>query len=190
MNILKERIRQATHDTSRGILQVDSFLNHQVDPDLIQAIGTEFARRLQSSRPTKILTVETGGIAPALATALTLHIPLIIARKRRAEGMPRELLQESTLSQTRNRPIDLLVSPQFLGAQDRIIIIDDFLTHAQVMLALSRLVAAGGAQLVGIGVVIEKALEGGRDALASLQVPVEALVRIGKINPDGIEFLD
>lgn len=190
MRLIQERIRQASHDTSHGIIQVDSFLNHQVDPVLIQAIGDEFAHRLRETQPTKILTVETGGIAPALVAALTLHLPLIIARKRRATGMPRELLQESTLSQTKNRPIDLFVSPQYLGPQDRVVIIDDFLTHAQVMLALCRLVVSGGAQVVGIGVVIEKALEGGREALASLDVPIEALIRIGKIETNTIEFLD
>jgi xanthine phosphoribosyltransferase len=190
MKSLEQRILLTSHDLGRGIIKVDSFLNHQVDPELIREIGTEFARRLSPTQPTKILTVETGGIAPALATALTLNLPLIIARKRRAAGMPRELLQESTLSQTRGQAIDLFVSPEFLTPEDRIVVIDDFLTNAQVMLALTRLVKSGGAQVVGIGVVIEKAHEGGREALASLAVPVEALVRIGKINQSGIEFLE
>lgn len=190
MKLIQDRIRQASHDTSRGIIQVDSFLNHQVDPTLIQAIGDEFVHRLRETQPTKILTVETGGIAPALVTALALNLPLLIARKRRATGMPRELLQQSTLSQTKNRPIDLFVSPQYLTPQDRVVIIDDFLTHAQVMLALCRLAETGGAQVVGIGIVIEKALDGGREALAALNVPVVALVRIGKITADNIEFLD
>lgn len=190
MKSLEQRIRLSSHDLGRGIIKVDSFLNHQVDPGLIREIGTEFARRLASTEPTKILTVETGGIAPALVTALTLNIPLIIARKRRAAGMPRELLQESTLSQTRSQAIDLFVSPEFLASGDRIVIIDDFLTNAQVIIALTRLVKSGGAQLVGIGAVIEKVHENGREALASLDVPVEALVRIGDIKPGGIEFLE
>jgi xanthine phosphoribosyltransferase len=119
-----------------------------------------------------------------------LDVPLIIARKRRAAGMPRELLQESTLSQTRNQAIDLFVSPEFLNPGDRVLIIDDFLTNAQVMLALSRLARSGGGQVVGIGAVIEKAYEGGREALQTLGVPVEAIVRIKTIQPGGIEFLD
>lgn len=187
---LENRIRRESHDLGRGIIKVDSFLNHQVDPDLMHEIGSEFARRLGNTLPTKIMTVETGGIAPAFATASILHVPLIITRKRRAAGMPRELLQESTLSQTRNQAIDLYASREFLTGQDRILIIDDFLTHAQTMLALSRLAQSGGAQVVGIGVVIEKAFEGGREALEFLKVPVEALVRIAKIEGGTIEFLE
>lgn len=189
MKILEERIKRESRDLGRGVIKVDSFLNHQVDPDLMHEIGAEFARRLGQTQPTKIMTVETGGITPAFATASALHIPLIIVRKRRASGMPRELLQESTLSQTRGQAIDLFASPEFLTAQDRIVIIDDFLTNAQTILALSRLAAKGGAQVVGIGVVIEKAFEGGRDALKALQVPVEALVRIGKLGDGEIEFV-
>jgi xanthine phosphoribosyltransferase len=190
MKILEQRIRDESHDLGRGIIKVDSFLNHQVDPDLMHDIGNEFAGRLVDTHPTKIMTVEAGGIAPAFATASILHLPLIIARKRRAAGMPRELLQESTRSQTRGEAIDLYASREFLTPQDRIVIIDDFLTNAQTMLALTRLARSGGAQVVGIGVVIEKAFEGGREALASLNVPVEALVRIAKIQEGDIQFLD
>lgn len=190
VKILEQRIQNESRDLGRGVIKVDSFLNHQVDPDLMHAIGNEFARRLGQTQPTKIMTVETGGITPAFATASVLHIPLIIVRKRRASGMPRELLQESTLSQTRGHAIDLFASPEFLTAQDRIVIIDDFLTNAQTLLALSRLAAKGGAQVVGIGVVIEKAFEGGRDALKALHVPVEALVRIGKLGEGEIEFVN
>jgi xanthine phosphoribosyltransferase len=190
MKILEQRIQQSSHDLGRGVIRVDSFLNHQVDPELMRAIGTEFARLFGPLEPTKILTVETGGIAPALVTALKLDIPLIIARKRRAAGMPRELLTESTLSQTRHEAIDLFVSPDFLSPADRVVIIDDFLTHSQVILALSRLAQRGGATVVGVGAVIEKALEGGRASLSELNVPVESLVRIGKISSDRIEFLD
>ncbi len=190
MDILEQRIRAESHELGRGVIKVDSFLNHQVDPDLMHEIGSEFARRFESTNPTKIMTVETGGIAPAFATAALLHVPLIIARKRRAAGMPRELLQESTISQTSHQAIDLYASREFLTPQDRIVIIDDFLTNAQTMLALCRLVERGRARLVGIGVVIEKTYEGGREHLAHLQIPVEALVRIAKISNGAIEFVE
>jgi xanthine phosphoribosyltransferase len=190
MDELKERLRAESGDVGRGIIKVDSFLNHQIDPALMQKIGAEFARLFGESAPTKIMTVETGGIAPALATAMALDIPLIIARTRRAAGMPRELLQESTLSQTRNQAIDLFVSPEFLSAHDRLVLIDDFLTNAQMMLALCRLVERGGARVVGIGAVIEKAHDGGRAALEELNLPVKALVRIANIAEGEIEFVD
>lgn len=190
MQTLKERIQHESKSLGRGVIKVDSFLNHQIDPDLMNEIGSEFVRRLGGTNPTKILTVETGGIAPAFVTAARLHVPLVVARKRRAAGMPRELLQESTLSQTRHEAIDFFASPEFLTARDRILIIDDFLTNAQTMIALARLAQSGGAQIVGIGVVIEKALEGGRRDLEELQVPVEAIVRIGKIQDGNLEFMD
>lgn len=190
MKILQDRIRSESHDLGRGVVKVDSFLNHQVDPDLMYEIGNEFARRLAHTQPTKIMTVETGGIAPAFATASVMHIPLIIVRKRRAGGMPRELLQESTISQTTHQAIDLFASPEFLSSQDRIVIIDDFLTNAQKMLALCRLAERGSAQVVGIGAVIEKTQDGGRAALAFRNVPVEALVRIERFGDGKIEFLD
>ncbi len=189
MQELQDRIQHAGNDLVHGILRVDAFLNHQVDTELMFDIGREFARQLESTRPTKILTVETGGIVPAFATAAAFHVPLLVARKRRAAGMMHDLLQESTLSQTHAHMIDLFVSPEFLSPTDRIVIIDDFLTNAQIMLALTRLAIRGGAQVVGIGVVIEKTFEGGRNDLASLNVPVIALARISKIVPSGIEFL-
>lgn len=190
MQTLKERIQSESKSLGRGVIKVDSFLNHQIDPDLMNEIGTEFVRRLGDTHPTKVLTVETGGIAPAFATAALLHVPLVVARKRRAAGMPRELLQESTLSQTRHEAVDFFASPEFLTVSDRILIIDDFLTNAQTMMALARLAQSGGAQIVGIGVVIEKALEGGRNDLSELGVPVEAIIRIGKIKDGSLEFLD
>ncbi len=189
MKILEERIREESKDLGRGTVKVDSFLNHQIDPDLMYEIGREFARRFEGTNPTKILTVETGGIAPAFVTASCMHLPLVVARKRRAAGMPRELLQESTLSQTRHEAIDLFASPEFLSTADRVLIIDDFLTNAQTMLALARLAGSGGAQVVGIGAVIEKTQEGGRESLAGLNVPVEGLVRIVKMDQKGIEFV-
>lgn len=190
MQNLKERIQKETKSFGRGVIKVDSFLNHQIDPELMGEIGSELARRLEGTHPTKILTVETGGIAPALATAAALRIPLVVARKRRAAGMPRELLQESTLSQTRHEAIDLYASPEFLTARDRTVIIDDFLTNSQTIKALARLAQSGGAQIVGIGVVIEKALEGGRQDLAELSIPIEALIRIGRIQEGELQFLD
>lgn len=190
MRRLTELIRNQSGAAAHGVIRVDSFLNHQVHPDLMLDIGRELATRLAVTHPTKVLTVEAGGIPAAFATAAALHIPLVIARKHRAPGMPRVLLTESTLSQTTNQAVDLFVSPEFLGEGDRVILVDDFLTNAQRMLALSRLVASGGARTVGIGAVLEKTLEGGRAALAELDVPVEALVRLGTIETANVQILD
>ena len=175
---------------ARNVLKVDSFLNHQIDPDLMQQIGEKLTERLRSTAPTKVLTIETSGIAPALATATALHIPLVIARKRRIAGMPHELLQESTLSPTLNQIVQFFVSPEFITPADRVVIIDAFMTTGQTLLALARLVRSARAQVVGIGTVIEKQFEVGRQKLEPLGVPVESLVKI-RIGNDGvISFAD
>ena len=185
---LRERIAHEGKHLGRGVLKVDSFLNQQVDPQLMQEIGRELARRLASTQPTKVLTVETSGILPAYATAAALNVPLVFARKHRSVGMPAQPLLESTLSQKEERIVQLLVSPEFLTRADRVLIVDDFLTTAQVILALARLVKASGAQVVGIGAVIEKSFERGREALANLKVPVESLVQVERFENGNVIF--
>ncbi len=188
MRELKDRIMLDGKHLGRGILKVDAFLNQQVDPTLMYEIGQELARRLAPTQPTKVLTVETSGILPAFTTAAALNVPMVFARKHRAVGMPSQPLQESTLSQQEERIVSLLVSPEFLKPGDRILIVDDFLTTAQTILALVRLVKTSRAQVVGIGTVIEKAFDHGREALSSLQVPVEALVTIERFENGNIIF--
>jgi xanthine phosphoribosyltransferase len=190
MQPLKERILAEAKHLGRGILKVDSFLNQQVEPQLMIEIGEELARRLAPTLPTKVLTVETSGILPAFATATALNVPLVFARKHRSVGMPPQPLQESTLSQKEERIVQLLVSPEFLSRGDRVVIVDDFLTTAQSLLALARLARGGGAQVVGVGAVIEKTFDHGREALTNLRVPIETLVQIESIENGHITFRD
>lgn len=178
MQALKDRILGEGKHLGRGILKVDSFLNQNVDPQLMNEIGQQLAKRLGPTQPTKVLTVETSGILPAFATASALQVPLVFARKHRTVGMPPQPLQESTLSQQEERVVNLLVSPEFLSKGDRVVIVDDFLTTAQTILALARLARRAGAQVVGIGAVIEKTFDHGRDTLAGLHVPIETLVQV------------
>ncbi len=181
MQALKERILREGKHLGRNIIKVDSFLNHQVDPQLMLEIGQELAQRLRAQQPTKVLTAETSGILPAFATAAALGVPMVFARKHRPLGMPRQPLQESTLSLTEDRIVQLFVSPEFLSRDDRVIIVDDFLWSAQTILALARLARGAGAQVVGVGAVIEKIFKNGRDNLSHLNVPVETLVAIERI---------
>lgn len=190
MQPLKERILQESKPLGHDVLKVDSFLNHQVDPDLMLEIGRALAERFAAEQPTKILTVETSGVAPAFAAAAALHIPLIIARKHRAAGMPRELLKESTLSVSTGQIMDLYASPEFITAHDRILIVDAFLTTGQTLLAQVRLAEDGGARVVGIGTVIEKTLQGGRAKLEKLGIPVYALVRVEQRDGDQMRFIE
>lgn len=175
MDVLKQRILKEGRNLGRGILKVDSFLNHQVDPVLIDECGRELADRLRHVGAMKVLTAEISGIAPAVATARHLGVPVVYARRTRPVTMPDEVLLTVAPSHTRGLSVELIVSPEYLRPGDRVLIIDDFLATGQTILGLARLTEAAGARLVGVGAVIEKIFEGGREALQALNVPVESL---------------
>jgi xanthine phosphoribosyltransferase len=175
MDALKRRILMEGRNLGRGILKVDSFLNHQVDPTLIDECGRELARRLGHTEASKVLTAEISGIAPAVATALHLGVPVVYARRTRPVTMPDQVLLTVAPSHTRGHQVELIISPEYVGPDDRVLIVDDFLATGQTILGLARLTSAAGASLVGIGAVIEKVFEGGREALEPLGVPVISL---------------
>jgi len=182
VNELKRRIITEGRNLGGGILKVDGFLNHQVDPHLMEACGRDLARRFAFTRATKVLTAEISGIAPAFCTALAMGVPLVYARKQKPITMPDHIYLTLAPSHTKGRSVDLIVSPEYLGADERVLIVDDFLATGQTILGLARLAQAAGATLVGVGVVIEKTFEGGREALLPLEVPVEALARIADMS--------
>lgn len=178
MKSLHDRILKDGRNLGGGILKVDSFLNHQVDPQLMDECGRELARRFEAVEATKILTAEISGIAPALATALHMGLPLVYARRTKPITMPAQVIMTTAPSHTRGQMVELMISPEFLSQDDRILIVDDFLATGQTILGLARLGQTAGAQIVGVGAVIEKVFEGGREALAPLEVPVQALATI------------
>jgi xanthine phosphoribosyltransferase len=190
MHILRERIRADGKNLGNGILKVDSFINHQVDPALMDACGREFARRFTTVGATKILTAEISGIAPALTTAFHLGLPVVYARKQKPITMPDQVFLTLTPSHTKGRTVELIVSPEYLAGGEKVLIIDDFLATGATILGLVRLAQTAGATIVGIGALIEKTFEGGRDALAYLGVPVESLAMITSMDGDRISFLE
>jgi len=185
---LLDRIRLEGQNLGRGILKVDSFINHQVDPQLMLEVGRELASRFARVGATKVLTAEISGIAPALTTALALHIPVVYARKTKPITMPEEVFRRSAPSHTKGKEVELMASPEFLSPDDRVLIVDDFLASGRTIQALVRLVADAGSTLVGIGAVIEKRFEGGREALGYLEIPVEALAVIIDMSDGQIVF--
>lgn len=187
---LRERIQNEGKYLGQGILKVDSFMNHQVDPLLMQGIGYEFARRFRDTHPTRILTAEISGIAPALAAGMMLQVPVVFARKSRPITLAQEPYQSQAPSHTKGGLVTLIVSREFLTARDRVIIIDDFLATALTIRALADIVHQSRATLVGIGAVIEKSFEGGRGALNDLNVPVESLAVIDRFDADRVVFAD
>ncbi len=190
MQLLKERIIKDGKNLGGGILKVDGFINHQVDPMLMDTCGQELARRFSGLEATRVLTAEISGIAPALMTARYLGLPVVYARKSKPITMPDTVYLTVAPSHTRGRSVELIVSPEFLGRDERVLIIDDFLATGATILGLVRLAQAAGAKLVGIGTLVEKIFEGGRDALTPLGVPIESLVCITSMDNGRLEFKD
>jgi xanthine phosphoribosyltransferase len=188
MQALKDRILSDGRNLGNGILKVDGFINHQVDPALMDACGRELAGRFADLGATKILTAEISGIAPALTTALHLGLPVVYARKHKPITMPNEIFLTLAPSHTKGRTVELIVSPEYLGARERVLIVDDFLASGQTILGLARLAQAAGATVIGIGAVIEKSFEGGREALKVLNVPIESLAIISDMSGEQIMF--
>jgi xanthine phosphoribosyltransferase len=190
MRILKERILREGKNLGNGILKVDGFINHQVDPQLMYTCGEEFARRFRHVGATKVLTAEISGIAPALITAFHLGLPVVYARKHKPITMPDQVFLTLSQSHTKGQIVELIISPEYLAGGERVLIIDDFLATGATILGLVRLAQTAGATIVGIGALIEKTFEGGRKALAPLGVPVESLVCINSMDNDQIIFGD
>jgi xanthine phosphoribosyltransferase len=188
MQILKDRILKDGKNLGGGILRVDSFINHQVDPQLMEACGAELARRFSDLGATRVLTAEISGIAPALMTAHHMGLPVVYARKAKPITMPDTVYLTTAPSHTKGRMIELIVSPEYLGTGERVLVIDDFLASGETILGLVRLTRAAGAAVVGIGALIEKSFEGGRKALAHLGVPVESLVCLSSMENGQIIF--
>ena len=190
MNALQERIAKEGKVLGGGILKVDSFVNHQVDPMLMDECGREFAKRFANVGATKILTAEISGIAPAITTGIHMGLPVVYARKTKPITMPDQVYLTLAPSHTKGRMVELIVSPEYLANNEKVLIIDDFLASGQTILGLCRLAEASGSQIVGIGALIEKIFEGGRDALAPMNVPIESIACIKSLDDGKITFAD
>lgn len=188
MKALKDRILREGENLGDGILKVDSFVNHQVDPQLMDAAGKEFARLFQNVGATKILTAEISGIAPAVATGLHMGIPVVYARKRKPITMPDQVLLTLAPSHTKGRTVELIISPEYLAGGEKVLIIDDFLATGATIMGLVELAKIAGAKLVGIGTLIEKTFEKGRKELEKLNIPIISLAPIASMEGDEILF--
>ncbi len=190
MDLLKQRILKDGKCLGNGILKVDGFINHQVDPLLMDACGQELARRFAHVGATKVLTAEISGIAPAVMTARHLNLPVVYARKTKPITMPDQVFLTLAPSHTKGRMVELIVSPEYLAGGERVLIIDDFLATGATINGLVRLAQTAGATIVGIGTLVEKTFEGGREALAYLGVPIESLAVIRSMENGQIVFAE
>ncbi len=188
MEALKKRILREGKNLGSGILKVDGFINHQVDPRLMDACGRALATEFQGVNATKVLTAEISGIAPALMTAMHLLLPVVYARKHKPITMPDQVLLTLTPSHTKGRTVELIISPEYLAGGERVLIIDDFLASGATILGLVKLAQTAGATIVGIGALIEKVFEGGRKSLEHLDIPIVSLAAISSMAGDEILF--
>ncbi|MFB5510084.1 xanthine phosphoribosyltransferase [Enterococcus casseliflavus] len=190
MEKLIERIKTHGNVLGEGVLKVDQFLTHQVDYELMKEIGTVFAQRFQGSGITKVVTIEASGIAPALYTAEQLQVPMIFARKAKSLTMDEELLTASVYSFTKQVTSQVSISKKFLSSDDTVLIIDDFLANGQAAKGLIELCQQAGANVVGIGIVIEKSFQSGRQLLEEMGIPVVSLARIASLSEGQVSFLE
>lgn len=173
-----------------NILRVDSFLNQQIDTRLMGEIGNEFAEYFKGKGITKILTVESSGIAPALATGRRLSCDVVFARKQKSLTTDDYSYSSTAYSYTKEEMIQLIVSKEFINEDDRILIIDDFLANGQAVKALMAIINQAGASLVGVGIVIEKSFQEGRKLLDEMGIDVYSLAKISELSYENIEFID
>jgi xanthine phosphoribosyltransferase len=189
MQLLKDRIRKDGKIRSGNVLKVDSFLNHQMDIELFEEIGQEFKRRFADREITKILTIEASGIGIACITARYFHVPVVFAKKNQTKNIAGEVYTSKVESFTHGRIYDIIVAKQFLNAEDKVLIIDDFLANGSALLGLIKLVTEAGATLVGAGIVIEKGFQEGGAMVRDTGVRVEALAIIESMSEEeGIVF--
>ena len=182
MKLLEDRIRRDGVVQEGNVLKVDRFLNHQMDIELFQEIGKEFKRRFANENVNKILTIEASGIGIACIAAESFHVPVVFAKKTQTKNIAGEVYTTQVESFTHGRIYDIIVSKEFLGKGDRVLLIDDFLANGKALEGLAQLVQESGAELVGAGVVIEKGFQRGGDAIRAKGIHLESLAIVESMN--------
>ena len=190
MELLREKIQQEGQVLSDEVLKVDSFLNHQIDPMLMQEIGKAFADRFSDQVITKVLTIESSGIAPATFLGLILGAPVVFARKRKSLTLTDNLYTSKVYSFTKNESNEISVSKKFLTADDNVVIIDDFLANGEALKGLVDIAKQAGATIIGAGIVIEKGFQPGGQLLREQGLRIESLANIKSLANGKVEFFD
>lgn len=189
MNELKEKIEQYGTVLPGNVLKVDAFLNHQVDPELMLHIGQEFAKRFANEGITKIWTVESSGIAPAVLTGLAMKVPVIFARKHKSLTLNNDMYTADVYSYTKKTTNRISISKKYVDANDKILMIDDFLANGQAVEGMLEIADQDGVDVAGAGIVIEKSFQPGANELKDRGVRVESLARIKSLENGKVEFM-
>jgi len=189
MENLRKRILEEGKALSDTVLKVDSFLNHQVDPELMYEMGTYFKNYFKDHKITKIFTIESSGIAPTVMTAMQMNLPMVILKKQGSKILNGDVYQTTVHSYTKGSDYELTLSKKYINKEDNILIIDDFLANGEAALGAARLVEEAGAKVCGIGIVIEKSFQKGPQILKDNGYDVYSLARIAKLSKGSIEFI-
>ena len=190
MQLLKDRIRSEGKVLPGNIIKVDGFLNHRVDTRLMGQIADEFARLFDVENITMVLTAEASGIALATICAERYNVPMVFAKKAKSDNIEGGLYQSEIFSYTYKKKVTQILSKEWLNANDRVLIIDDFMANGEAVRGLCDLVSQAGAELVGIGIAVEKGVQGGGDRLRAMDVNYHALAVIESADENGIVFRD
>ncbi len=184
MELLKERIIRDGNVKKGGVLKVDSFLNHQMDVELFNRMGEEFKRRFSDRPINKILTIEASGIGIACIAAQHFNVPVVFAKKAQSINLDGEMLSTKIQSFTHQRVYDVIVSKKFLGPEDHVLIIDDFLANGCAVDGLIDLIRGAGATVEGVGIAIEKGFQDGGKRIREKGIRVESLAVIASMDDE------
>ena len=188
MKALEDRILSEGRILPGPVLKVSSFLNHQIDADLIMELGAEIAKSFAGEGVTKILTIESSGIAIALSVGAALHVPVVFAKKHRTSNVSGAVYQTVVHSYTHNTDYTVVVESEFLKSDDRVLLVDDFLANGKALEGLMELVRQSGAKTIGAGIAIEKGFQDGGNLLREKGLRIESLAIIDKMDENGIVF--
>lgn len=188
MKALEEKILKEGKILPGGVLKVGAFLNQRVDAKFIMEMGKEIARLYKNEKITKIFTIESSGIAIAMAAALEMDVPFVFAKKNKSANVGDDVYSSRVHSFTHNNTYDAVVAKEFLSKEDSVLIVDDFLARGHALRGLTDMVKQSGARLVGAAVAIEKGFQGGGDELRKEGLRIESLAIISKMEDTSIEF--
>ena len=189
VKLLEERIKKDGKALGKTVLKVDSFINHQVDSEFMDALGKDFAEHFKDCGITKVFTIESSGIAPALMTAKYLDVPMIILKKQTSKILNGKVYQTRVTSFTKGTSYELTLSQQFINENDHVLIVDDFLANGEAATGAISLLRKAHATIAGVGILIEKSFQPGRGKLMEQGIDVYSLARISKLGKDLIEFI-
>ena len=189
VKLLEERIKKDGKALGKTVLKVDSFINHQVDSEFMDALGKDFAEHFKDCGITKVFTIESSGIAPALMTAKYLDVPMIILKKQTSKILNGKVYQTRVTSFTKGTSYELTLSQQFINENDHVLIIDDFLANGEAATGAIRLIRKAHATIAGVGILIEKSFQPGYEKLTEQGIDVYSLARIAKLGEGVIEFV-